>query len=108
MPQTDITYVAAKDVDLKGSWDTFWNAISGDVKSVLSLIAIIGAVIIVGAIITYFWNRKRGGDASTSALMWTVAVGALLAAPGAIIPLLLLLFDAIANGMLTLLSRVVK
>ena len=48
---SDVTYMAAGDVDLAGAWDKFWNAISGDLSGLLDIITIVGVALVVGSIL---------------------------------------------------------
>ncbi len=98
--------ILAKDVDLKGGWDTFWGAVSAPLSDLVNLLTVIGALLVIGSIIVYFWRRRRGGD-TPAPLMWTLLVGAILCAPDAILPLFLGLLDAIANAGIALFKRVV-
>jgi len=103
---SDVTYLAAGDVDLAGAWDKFWNAISGDLSGLLDVITIIGVALVIFSIISYFWRKRRGGNMmqDSNTVLWVMALGAILCAPQVIFPLVLKLFDQIINAGINILN----
>ena len=75
------------------------NSVSGAVGTQLTtLLTSIGMVLVAFAIIRWLWDRRRSGfQGNHSDPMWTFGVGAVLAAPDVIIPLLLGLADLVTN-----------
>lgn len=90
------------DVNLRKSWSTFWKAVQGQAGPILNLLAVIGVLIVVGAIIKWAWDRRRGGGfgggGNSGAIWGALLVGCLLSAPSILIPMFLLLFDVVANA----------
>jgi hypothetical protein len=86
------------NVDLSGGWDTVWGAIKSSAGAQLTTgLTVIGVLILVFALGAYVWGRMRKqGDLSK--LVWAIAVGAILAAPGVIFPILLSIVDIVANA----------
>lgn len=96
-----------KTLNLSGAWDTFWRNISGgNFGQFLTLLAVIGMLIIVAGIVKYLWDKRRGGGGNTNALVWTIVVGAVLAAPALIIPILLAAIDIVVNAVVKVLAGV--
>lgn len=100
---TGVTVMAAGDVDLAGSWETFMAAIEGSAGPILKLLGVIGVLVVVLAIVKWAWDRRRGqggfgGGQSSGAIWGALLVGALLSAPTVVIPLVLEIFDVIANA----------
>lgn len=97
--------LAGKTFDLEGSWETLWTGIKGSTgQQVWTLLSVIGVAIVVGALIKWIWDRKRGGGGrglgNTGAIWGALAVGALLTAPEIILPILLTILDAIVNAII--------
>lgn len=88
-------------IDLSGSWSSFWDAVTNAAGPQLTnLMSVIGIGILVITLIAYFWQRARskGGDAGK--LGWAAAFGALLSAPGVLLPLLLTIVDLVGNALI--------
>lgn len=100
-------YVAAGDVDLAGAWDKLWSAISSEISGLLDILTIVGVALVVFSIITYFWQKRRGGNMSegSSTIFWVMALGALLCAPQVLIPLFMTLLDQILNAAINIINR---
>lgn len=98
-PQTVVQ--ASGPVNLKGSWDSFWNAVEGQAGPILTLASIFGCVIVVAAIVKWAWDRRRGGGGGNSGAVWgALLVGCILAAPGVLIPIVLGFLDVVANAVI--------
>ena len=96
--------LGAASVNFQSGWSTVWKSVSGAVGAQLTtLLTAIGVVLVVFAIIRWLWDRRRSGfQGNHSGLLWTIGVGAVLAAPDVIIPLLLGLADLITNAVVGL------
>ncbi|WP_022894566.1 hypothetical protein [Agromyces subbeticus] len=103
-----ITVRAAGDVNLSGAWDTLWGAIQGAIGSGIGLaLTIIGLCLVLAAVLKWIFDRRRaGGTGQTSPMWWAIFIGAILAAPGAVIPILLTIVDALANAAVNLFNAV--
>lgn len=88
----------ATDVDLSGAWDTVWSAISDSAgQQLTTFLTVVGVIVLVAALGAYVWGRMRKqGDLGK--VLWAIVVGAILAAPGVIFPILLSIVDVIANA----------
>lgn len=87
------------DVDLSGSWTTFWNAVTGATGTQLTnFLSVLGVIILVFSLAAYFWQRSRNKGSDSGKLWWAVVVGSVFAAPGVIFPLLLGIVDLVANA----------
>ena len=87
---------------LKEGWDGLWGGIEGEIGGVLTILAIIGAAMVIGAIIAWLFERRRGGGGmfsgqKSTALIWTIVIGMILAGPE-ILGFLLAIIDWIING----------
>lgn len=85
----------AGDVDFVGPWNNFLSSISG-IDGVLTVVAVFGVIIVVVSLISWIWKKRRGGGAGGFPVM-AVGLGALLAAPKAVIPVVLLILQWIVN-----------
>jgi len=92
--------IATASINFASSWTTFWSSISGSLGKLPTLLGIIGMLLVVAAILTYLWERRRGGDGGKgghSKILWAIIVGAILAAPSVVIPAILTIVDFVAN-----------
>jgi len=93
-------------VDLRGGWDAAWAPIQSILGAgVLKIVAAIGVLIVVSAFAKWVWDKRRGGGGNSSALLWSLAIGALLTGPTVVIPVALWLFDGVANVVLKLFNN---
>ena len=53
---------------------------------------------LLGALAAFLWRRARNQGGGGGSLMWAVVIGAFLAAPGVIFPLVLTAVDILANA----------
>lgn len=76
-------------------WNALWGKVSSVSGDLFTYLAGFGALLVVGAIVTYLWQRRKsgGGGGGTSGLVITIIIGALLASPTLIIPGLLTVAD---------------
>jgi len=92
------TIIATASINFASSWTTFWSSISGSLGKLPTILGIIGMLLVVSAILTYLWERRRGGgEKGHSKILWTILIGAILAAPSVVIPAILTIVDFIAN-----------
>lgn len=88
------------EVDLSGNWEGFWTAVTRSAGSGLTTAAAwLGMLIIIGALVVFFWRRTRGHveDGPRGWAIWAIIFGAILAAPGLLMPAILNLIDVVAN-----------
>ncbi|WP_375000154.1 hypothetical protein [Aeromicrobium sp. CTD01-1L150] len=92
-------------INLRGGWDQLWSALraASGFEQVLSLATIVGVMLVVVAFIGWLWKRKRSngfsGAGSDSGGIWiAMIIGAVLAAPGLLFPIVLTIFDVIVNA----------
>lgn len=87
-------------IDLGSAWDKLLRAIGTSFDPILNVATVIGIGIIVVSLITWAWQRRRGGGGmmgQTGGIWGSLLAGAVLCAPKVIIPLFLELLDIIAN-----------
>lgn len=92
-------------IDLRGSFDQFWNAITTGtgIGPILSLLSIVGVALIAFALVKWAWDRRRGGGGggqSSGAVWGALLVGALLSLPEILLPIFLTFLDVVVNGAL--------
>jgi hypothetical protein len=94
-------------INLTSGWNTLWGAIAGVIGGpIMTLLTIIGVILVVVSIGTYFFQKRRGGGAmqGLGPVVWTLVCGALLAAPQIIIPLALTILDFIINTLIAIVN----
>lgn len=97
-------------VNLAGGWDDFWGGLKGapGFEGIAALATALGAILVVGAVLKWLWEKRRGGGGGgkgSEGILWALALGAVLAAPGGLIPLLLTVLDFVANGIIGVFER---
>lgn len=93
-------------VDLAGGWNNVWGVIKGALGGFAGLLTAVGVIVVVAALVKWLWDKRRGGGGGGSAAVgWAIAVGSVLAAPGLIIPLILGIFDVVANAVINLVQK---
>lgn len=87
-------------VNLAGAWTSLWGRIAGgEAAGLITLLTWVGVGMVAWAIVKWAWSRRRGG-AQAGLLGWPLFVGSALAAPNAVIPAVLWMFDLIANAVI--------
>lgn len=102
--------VLAEKIDLQSGWTSVYSSVQQAIGTNLSrLLTAIGVIIVVGAFFKWLIDRRRsgsfGGAQGSSGLLWALALGATLSAPGLIIPIALSILDGIANAVVGLWSN---
>jgi RsiW-degrading membrane proteinase PrsW (M82 family) len=92
------------NIDLAGSWQTAWTAISGPLGNFSNLMAVVGTLLVVFGLVGYIWERRRGGGGNHQKLIYTIIIGAVLSAPGVVVPALLTALDFVINAIISLVS----
>ncbi len=86
-------------VNLAAGWAKVWGVVQGALGGVAGLLTAVGVILVVAALVKFLWDKRRGGGGQgSSAVLWAIVVGSVLAAPGLIIPLLLGVTDVVANA----------
>lgn len=98
--------LAGNQLNFQKQWDSTWASISGALGGVATLAGVVGMLLVVGSILSYFWQKRKGGG-DTNKVLYTLIIGALLAAP-TLISLVLLLVDAIGNVVISVFSSNAK
>lgn len=94
-------------MDLVSGWNSLWAAISGGNPKLNTVLAAIGAGIIVFALIKWFIDKRRGGGVSQG-LPWAyLGLGGIFAAPTLIIPIALGIIALILNVVVGLIGAFV-
>lgn len=90
-------------VDLAGAWAGLWAKITAaaGIGDLVVFITWIGVGLVAFAIIKWAWTRRKGG-ASVGSVGWPLIVGAVLAAPNAVLPAILWLVDLLGNAVVNI------
>lgn len=80
-------------INLKGGWATVWSAVKSAAPGLGPLLTSIGVILVVFALGKWLWDKRKGGGGNSSSLAWTALVGAALAGPEIIFPILLGFID---------------
>jgi hypothetical protein len=98
-----------EDVDLAGSWTSFWTAIKqgggANFTSLLNVLAIFGMCLVAWAIVKWAWDRRRGGGGGfggggSNGVTGALLVGVVLAAPNFILPAVLSVLDLVIDAVM--------
>lgn len=89
-------------VDFASSWTTLWGSVSGSISGLTKILGIIGLLLVVGSVLKWLWERRRGGMGggfqAHSNILFTLVLGAVLAAPDFMIEWMLVILDTIVNA----------
>ena len=89
-------------VDFASSWTTLWGSVSGSISGLTKILGIIGLLLVVGSVLKWLWERRRGGVGggfqAHSHVLFTLVLGAVLAAPNFMIEWMLVILDTIVNA----------
>ena len=89
-------------VDFASSWTTLWGSVSGSISGLTKILGIIGLLLVVGSVLKWLWERRRGGAGggfqAHSHILFTLVLGAVLAAPNFMIEWMLVILDTIVNA----------
>lgn len=100
--------VSAEKVNLAGGWKVFWDKVQGQLGGITTLLTVIGALLVVMALVMWLMERRRSGSAGmgqgAQKVMWAGIVGAVLAAPGFILPIMLGIIDLVINSIMSVMS----
>lgn len=97
-------------IELVGPWNTLWGGITsslGGGKNFIGVVAVLGVILIVAGLITFLWQKRRGSGGNTKQLVMTTVIGALLAGPSVVIPLILTIAELLVNIVLGVANKVV-
>ena len=94
--------MSTETIDLSGGWDLLWTRVSVDMPAGMSnLMLLAGTGLVVFAILKWVWARQHGRGVRSAGLAWTLLVGAILAAPGVIVPIIMAGVDVVLNTALS-------
>jgi hypothetical protein len=102
----DVMYMAADGPQLREKWSDVWDPISSAFDGGIKLLAIIGVCLAVFAILKWVWDRRKGGGGGGQGLIWMMLIGATLAVPDIILPMILQLIDWIIEAVIALAGNV--
>lgn len=91
-------------VNLAGLWDQKWAEIAPGNEALLEAMGLVGLVVLVGALIMWVWRRNQGQSQGMTSLWPAMAIGALLSAPGVMLPAVLNIIDIVMNMVLNFLQ----
>lgn len=82
--------------NISGGWDRLWSAVTSGFPNLTLILNILALIIIVLAGLKWIWARKRGNGNSKDVGM-ALVIGAILAAPGLLVPIALKVIDWLLN-----------
>ncbi|MHB1974095.1 MAG: hypothetical protein ACYCR4_07370 [Acidimicrobiales bacterium] len=99
-----VVLAAATTVNFAGDWSSIDSALTSALgSSLVTFMGVIGTLLIVFALLKYFWERRRTGQGNHQHIAWTMLIGAILAVPAVVMPALLTIIDAVVNLFLKIL-----
>lgn len=87
------------NVDFVSGWDSLWGPIrSGGNGNLIVVASAIGVLLIIVAVLGFLWKKRKGGGGGAGASLGIpLTIGAILAGPNVVIPLLLRFAQFIVN-----------
>lgn len=97
--------ILATTFDSSGAWSGLWSRITAasGMDKLTTLLTFIGVGMMVYAIATWMYSRRKGG-ATAGKLGWPLVAGAILMAPNVIFPVVLWIVDAAVNIVVSILA----
>lgn len=93
-------------VDFKAGWDKIWTAVQSGMGTGFTIfLTAVGVAIVVVAILAWVWGKARNRPTNAAGLVWSIAFGALLAAPALIIPFVLFVASGAVNAYLNITNQ---
>lgn len=91
---------------LKDGWKAVWSAVTAGTGNGLgTLLLSVGVILMVLALGKWLWDKRKGGGGNSSALLWTAVVGAALAGPEVIFPIMLGIVDWLIDTVVGILPK---
>lgn len=101
-------YLVPLAVSLKSGWGTFWSSVSGAWAGLAATLTVIGVILVLVAVFTWIWQKRRGGGGASQGVLWTLVLGAIFAAPAVVIPFILTIVDFVINTIINLGNSLLK
>lgn len=96
----------ASSVDLSGAWSQIWGRIAPELQGFDLFLIFLAIAIAVVVTVKYIYESRRKGGGDARALTVGLVIAALCAAPGVIIPLLLLIADGLIAIVLAIIGLI--
>lgn len=95
-------------VSVAAQWDEFWGTLTESNPQITGILSFVGIAIAAWAVIRWIMDARNGGATRAGkGPMWLLFLGLALTAPGMVIPLVLSVFDIVANLVLGLVGGAV-
>ena len=91
-------------LDLKSGWDKLWTTLTGGTQ-IGTLLAAVGIAIVVGFLIKWFWDKRRGSGGKFPTM--AVILGAVLAGPTLLVPVIITVVEAVINLGINIITAIV-
>ncbi|ACV79083.1 acetate CoA-transferase subunit alpha [Nakamurella multipartita] len=91
-------------VNLRGGWNDLINALNVP-GGLWVLLTAAGVIVVVAALLKLLWDKRRGGGGGVSSIFTPLMIGAFLAAPKVVVPILLWMIDLVINAAISLIRR---
>ena len=81
--------------DFRGGFDNFWSTITDSMPGLETFMNIIGIILVLFAVISYLWQHRKGSNwgGGTNVMVGAAVFGAVMMAPGILLPLILGVVD---------------
>lgn len=105
-----VAAASGETVSLKNGWNGVWTAVTTGFPGITTLLTVIGVVLVVGALLKWAWDRRRGGGMGQGAQpLWGALIpGAILCAPALLFPMLLGILEWVINIAIQLFQQASK
>ncbi|XKH58317.1 hypothetical protein LG293_16970 (plasmid) [Citricoccus nitrophenolicus] len=102
--------MAAEDqkISVAAEWDTLWASVESSAPGLTGILSFFGIAVGAWAVIKWMMDARSGGATRAGkGPLWMLAFASLLIAPTLVIPLVLNIFDIVANLVLGLVGGAV-
>lgn len=85
------------EFNFKGQWATFWGAVTSAAPQLVNALGFVAFLILLFALVKYFIERAKGSGGNTKKFLGMALIAGIFALPNILLPMVLGVFDWVAN-----------